>query len=570
MLIILRCLASASSDILTDIPFLVTAFWDRTHRQLALAFVWKATNHQRPGGRICFVLPHRVLFNHQHKAIQCQREWLKRHSVDLVLNLADIRFNLFEAAVGPALVIRYRKEPPDGRTARIRYYSPKTNWSISQAEIITIPPEDRTEIRLTEILADLRSNRASQIWKERFWGTPRDWKLLDRLSTLPSLSAIVATTRQRGKKRWLIAEGFKPQLSGNKTQSPVRRPWPDDHLFVEAENEHANLFLLPSDCEEIGNRFPWLHRTVSASAIFSGPHVLVWYGTRVAFADFDVLFRHGIRGIHGPANDRDLLIFLSVYLRSPLAQYFLFHTSAYWGIERKQVHLGELLRVPFPLPEETHSPKRSREIVKDVAARVQQAMRQVQQPLADREEIVRHLQHQLDPLVYEYFDIDEVELVLIDDTNTIITPSILPKRASSKIPTLRESTVASRAEYTKMLCGTLDDWARGGPYDVQGQVHASSKSGVGVVVLERVKQRGKLPAFFAEADGILPVLDRLQKAFKKELGSVELLRGLKVFDSDTLYIIKPLSQRFWTRTAALNDADEIAAAVLSHAAREKA
>jgi hypothetical protein len=26
----LRCLASASSDILTDIPFLVTAFWDRT------------------------------------------------------------------------------------------------------------------------------------------------------------------------------------------------------------------------------------------------------------------------------------------------------------------------------------------------------------------------------------------------------------------------------------------------------------------------------------------------------------------------------------------------------------
>jgi len=31
----LRCLASASSDILTDIPFLVTAFWDRTRSGLA-------------------------------------------------------------------------------------------------------------------------------------------------------------------------------------------------------------------------------------------------------------------------------------------------------------------------------------------------------------------------------------------------------------------------------------------------------------------------------------------------------------------------------------------------------
>jgi hypothetical protein len=29
-------------------------------------------------------------------------------------------------------------------------------------------------------------------------------------------------------------------------------------------------------------------------------------------------------------------------------------------------------------------------------------------------------------------------------------------------------------------------------------------------------------------------------------------------------MIKPLSQRFWTRTAALNDADAIAAAILSH------
>jgi len=197
-------------------------------------------------------------------------------------------------------------------------------------------------------------------------------------------------------------------------------------------------------------------------------------------------------------------------------------------------------------------------------------MHQAQQRLADREGIVRNVQRQLNSLVYEYFDIDDVELVLIEDTNNVIIGSILPKQASAKIPTLRQSTVASRAEYTKMLCGTLDDWARGGPYDVQGQVHASSKSGVGVVVLERVKQRSKLPAFFAEVDGILPVLDRLQKAFKKGLGSVELLRGLRVFDRDTLYLIKPLSQRFWTRTSALNDADEIAAAVLSHAAREKA
>jgi hypothetical protein len=35
-----------------------------------------------------------------------------------------------------------------------------------------------------------------------------------------------------------------------------------------------------------------------------------------------------------------------------------------------------------------------------------------------------------------------------------------------------------------------------------------------------------------------------------------------VFDGDRLYLVKPIGQRFWTETAALNDADEIASAIL--------
>ena len=38
--------------------------------------------------------------------------------------------------------------------------------------------------------------------------------------------------------------------------------------------------------------------------------------TSVAFADFDVSFRHALRGISGPKEDRELLIFLAAYLRS--------------------------------------------------------------------------------------------------------------------------------------------------------------------------------------------------------------------------------------------------------------
>ena len=37
-----------------------------------------------------------------------------------------------------------------------------------------------------------------------------------------------------------------------------------------------------------------------------------------------------------------------------------------------------------------------------------------------------------------------------------------------------------------------------------------------------------------------------------------------VFDQDSLYVVKPIGQRYWSQTAALNDADEIAGTILMH------
>lgn len=225
-------------------------------------------------------------------------------------------------------------------------------------------------------------------------------------------------------------------------------------------------------------------------------------GLRVAFADFDVSFRHAIRGIHGPDNDRHLLIFLAAYLRSPIARYFLFHTSGRWGIERSEVEVAELLRVPFPLPEQTTSPKQNNRLVEAIADCVIQSMRDPQQLSVDRERVISHTQEKINTLLYKYFDIDDVERSLIQDTATVTINSILPKRASSDIPTLRESTPSSRTEYTAVLCDTLDDWAREGPYRLQGRVHVSSRSGIGVVVLDRMKGGSKPLTTVTEVDGI--------------------------------------------------------------------
>jgi hypothetical protein len=69
---------------------------------------------------------------------------------------------------------------------------------------------------------------------------------------------------------------------------------------------------------------------------------------------------------------------------------------------------------------------------------------------------------------------------------------------------------------------------------------------------------------------VLSVIVRLQQTAAKSYSTFDLVRGLKVFDRNLLYITKPLGQRFWTNTAALNDADEVAATILTRSAREDA
>ena len=91
-----------------------------------------------------------------------------------------------------------------------------------------------------------------------------------------------------------------------------------------------------------------------------------------------------------------------------------------------------------------------------------------------------------------------------------------------------------------------------------------------MVVLEKT-QRGQLPAHLDVAiEDVLSVIIRLQQTAAKSYGTFELVRGMKVFDKNLLYITKPLGQRFWTNTAALNDADEIASTILTRTAREGA
>ncbi len=536
------------------------------NREKSVPFIWKAPIHLKAGGKVCFILPHGILFNHNDTAIHFQQSLFKTHAVDRVVNLTDYRFFLFEESLAPALVIKYRKDKPVNGAHLIDYWVPKTDWAVIQADILMILPQDRARISVREVLDDLKGEDAPLIWKERFWATPRDWRLLDRLALMKRLRDIVSQPGRAPARRWLIAEGFQPLgENDNPAKAHILNVPPK---FVEATSRGLCLFLVEDACKHHSGKVTVRDRSNKNIEVFKKPHVLVTKGfSRIAYADFDVAFRHALRGIHGPESDRELLIFLAAYLRSDIARYFLFHTSSNWGVYRPEVHVEELLRLPFPLPDDTHNPKRSQAIVHEIATVVSEAAKEASQAFVDREEIVDRTQWYADKLIGEYFDINETERMLIADTARIIIPSIQPSRGKMDVPTIKQSSNTLRASYAKLLCDRLNGWAQQ-DYRVHCKVVADSIFGVGMVVLEKTKRK-EAPTQLSMNDGeLLNMLDSLQRIAAKSHETFKLVRGLKVFHKNLLYITKPLGQRFWTNTAAFNDADEIAASILTRPIRE--
>lgn len=530
--------------------------------QIAAAFMWKAAEHTAPDGRICFLVPHGILYNHSRAALDFQKSFLKAYALDRVLNLTDYQFFLFSEARHPALVVSYRNREP-GREHKVKHWAPKTDWKMLRAEIITISELDQSVLMLPAILRDLEGDDAPQIWKRMSTASPRDRRLLDRLSDLPRLRERVRQPRDRqGEKPWLIAEGFQP-FGENDSPSSRRTLQLPGKLFIPASSDRLRLFVLPEDCETRRSDTVTTRRTIRDPQIFRAPHVLVSKGFgSIAYADFDVSFQHALRGVAGPKSDRHLLMFLASYMRSPLAQYFQFHTSSNWGVSRQEVHVEELLRLPFPLPKAMHDPERGRQIVDEVASIVQTVMRESKKTLIHRESVVDQAQRKIDTLIYEYFDITDTERILIEDSARLAFESFRPSVRASSIPTIEPSTPDERERYTSRLCQTLNEWARSRDAKISGSTSVSSETGIGLVMLERGGGPTNARSQPKSNGDLLAALENLRAATSIKSNTFELARGIKVFDGPRLYIVKPLGRRYWSESAALNDADEIAGSIL--------
>ncbi|OHB75194.1 MAG: hypothetical protein A2Z25_03820 [Planctomycetes bacterium RBG_16_55_9] len=538
--------------------------WQEAHpskpcpsNQIAHGFMWEVPRYLSESGIGCLLLPAAVLFNITTNTFQ--KRWLNSVSAERVVNLSDLRFVLFSGADHPGIIIRFRKSASKS-DGTLLYESPKTDALSQQGGPVYTREEDTTILQIKDILRAAKNKNAPVIWKLHYWGSWRDQRLLSRLRSLKMLNHFAGEPEQ--KKRWIKGQGI--QINGSDDNKVWWKPstsYLDSKIpfnFVVCEKDFKTT-------QKAGIPLDTVHRP-RKKKLFVGPKVLLAKGSRrVLFCKKLTVFKDVFTAITGPNEDSTLLRFLAAVLSSDLIYYYLFHTNSNLGIYRPQIYPREFLSVPFFLPEDAHFPKRANEIVTEVAKRVEKFEKYLEEASWFGEEQRRQdesikIRRELEPLVRAYYNIDEYESMVIDDTLELAVKSFHPRQDQENIPTLREPQKGECKTYAKTLCEMLNHFGKGSQFKVRGEVFKGVPySVVQVSLTDRILK--SVPITDTKKE-LASVLTKMESLLQEKNEPFAFCQNLKVFDGDSLYVLKPMQMRFWSKTAALNDADEIAGYIL--------
>lgn len=522
-------------------------------KQIVHGFLWRGAEYLSDTGVGCMLCPASVLFSHLSNAFQ--EKWFSTVGVEKVVNFSDLRFVLFAGAVHPCVAIRFRASAPR-LDERIVWYGPKVDRRSQQGGEVYIREEDASQVWLADVMRNARNDEVSIAWKLHFWASLRDRRLLERLRDLPQLGDYAGEEKEG--KRWQKGQGVK--LKGGK---PELGWWSPSTPYLDY-GRACDLCTSESDFQTVEEaNIPAKVARPRARSLFKGPKVLVSQGgERAVFCRRTCVFLNCFTTITGKQSDAENLRLLSAVLGADLVYYYLWHTSANLGIARTQVMTKEYLSVPFFLPEDSSDPAKAREIRGEIAS----ILRGYEKRLETRgwfgreEETSRVRREVLEPLVRQYYGINEYEEILLEDTLSLAAKSSHPREGDIDVPTLRNPKDKDCRVYAQTLCKMLNGFGQGSGFKVNGEIIKGEPYSVVRLWLADVIIRDvEVAAAQKRLEG---TFRRMEELLQRRKDGFVFCQNLKVFDGNDLYVLKPMQMRFWSRTAALNDADEIAGAIL--------
>jgi len=531
-------------------------------RQLAAAYALRASLCARDTGRIVLILPLNLVIGTE--SLNFRQDLLAVMRIERIINFADLRFLLFPNAHNACAMIvgqsRPNKDGPLFRpNERIEYWTPKTDTSLALGRL-AISSEDRSWVSPAEVY----EKRSALI--RRYWSSSRDLALIERLEVMGTIQSTV------DERKWVANKGFHATDNNNPKHNLQSQSWrwlatlaflptariPRDHPLIGSDTKLSNVEEKFKTVATPGGG----SREVKGR-LYHGARVLWPNGlspelsVRAAFTDRSFAFQHTACAVGGEDSDRHVLQLLAAYLKSPLATYLLISNSYSLIADRNAASKDEILTLPFVHPDKHCDRNLATKVVIEVG-RVFGELAET--PEWQRGKAYESRRSYLNELVYRYFGLNEFERALVDDAANVLAPSVQPRSYSNIRTSLRKSPDNAQIKrYCEILCKALSQWSssRGG----NGRFVAKSffENGASLFCAVRLSIPPHYEAITEPtvSGEFRALMNQVGNKANFPRGAALLIPDLIVADQDSIYLIKPMQQRFWLAKAALSDADRI-------------
>lgn len=490
-----------------------------------------------PNGRIALVFNSKVLTN-TRDTYQNFRDWLFNEAyVEKLYNLSIYRKSpksfggsLFADAAVPVAIVYYRATPPADHSSTITYCAPKTYIKSNVFEGIVIDSSDIKYIPREFVSSSVN------IWKASMWANMRSYKLASRLLQLESL-----------------------------------RQWMDEHdgwIYGRGVNrDRERLSFVPSRLIDVSRVMPYAcntrdctsfndraFRTINEDLIVP-PFVFVNQGLHrnellCSLIDGENgYFTTSGFSFNGPDTDTKKL--LVAYLNSSLVRFLLFLSASSWAVERETVMLEEVLNLPSPFDCGTE----------ELRSEILSAFDRI---VEDQNAIFSNegagLKRQLDQLVYQLYDINKTEQILIEDVINYSLGLFAQKGDSDAIAPVNK---VSMLEYASLLTSSLHKFLGVTGLCCSATIYEMMYYDPLTLVVLQFGDKSSVDYQKTNADmrTTLKMLD--EQMLDSKAPGILLQKDVKYYDDNRVYILKRNQKRFWTKSMAMDDAAIITADILN-------
>jgi len=512
-------------------------------RELSQCFMWRVQRLLKPGGQIGLLVSTGILFKHGDKSREFRRRWLQENRIRAVYNFAHVRQVFFrkqrKESIAPfAAVFFVPALVEEALQNRVSYVSIKQSAFVERLQAVVIDRTDLCKARQRDFLAN------DWLWKTYMWGGLNDVELIGELqSCYQSLRDVVSDY------------GMGYQESGPSKNKSTRE------LGVRFELS-TNVFYQNAGFSELV--IPIEHRPIHRLRnlkVYRGPRLLVKRGVsrsggkfgeiqaRLAYTPF--AFRNSIIGFRLDTLNKEKQRILLGIILSSLAKYYHFLTCSTWGFWHYEIHEQEHLGLPIHFPD-------NRDLRDRILKAVEQITTESDTPTLFEPDSPgwRGIQDELDEAIFDLYGLSDAQRNLVRDLCQV-TLEFFYEGVDSKAT--KPPTVAQLEEYRDVFLEVWRERLASKGKELEARVYAPHH-GLLVGVSFDLKDSGT-------AMHHAPITDnsewqrwfrRLSQSLLKEYASqIYIDRVVKELSESSMFIIKRAQRRFWTKSQARRDAQEL-------------